>query len=570
MSSFAKRSRLLVVIALFALIAAACGDSTEDTTTTTVAATTTTTTEAATPEETTTTTEAAPEVPTELAGLTVVDDTTFTVELATADPEFPLRLAYAAYFPLPDAFFDDPDAYEEAPIGNGPFMMDGTWNHDQNILLTKWEDYPGSNAAQVGQIEFVIFADMATAYNEALAGNLDVVDTVLPDFLAVYKDDFPGRNAEAGTTSFGYLGIPSYVEAYTKEVRQALNMAVDIDLVVETVFQGARDPAHSVIPPNLAGAREFVCDSWSFDPAAAKELWDAAGFEDDIVIWFNEGSGHELWVEAIVNQWGENLGIDTSKVQFEPMEWSEYLPLLDEQGATGPFRLGWGMDYPSPYNFLQPLFATESTPDVGGSNNTFYSSPDFDQALADGVDAFAASGSLSDGIPFYQQAEDILCEDAQIIPVYFGKSQYVWGEGVDNIVIDAFADLGYTLATADDDHVSTALVEPEHLMPTNSNESEGIAVLRALFAPLVQYDPATMEQFLLSAESVSSDDGGKTWTIVLKPDWTFHNGEPVTASSFANAWNYGAYGPNGQQNNSFYNNIVGYDEMNPAPEEESE
>ncbi len=551
----------LALLLVFALVIAACGD--DDAITTTSEATATTEGVTTTVGETETT--VAPEVTT-LSGLKVIDDLTFEVELTTADPEFPLRLAYAAYFPLPQAFFDDPDAYEEAPIGNGPFMMDGVWNHDQNIMLTAWEDYPGSNTPQVGSIEFVIFADLATAYNEALAGNLDVVDTVVPDFLEVYEADFPDRNAEALTTGIGYLGFPAYLESYTKEVRQALNMAVDIDLVVESVFQGARDPAHSVIPPNLAGARDFVCDSWSYDPVAAKALWDAAGFTDEIHVWFNEGSGHELWVEAIVNQWGANLGIDTSAVVFEPTEWSEYLPTLDAQEATGPFRLGWGMDYPSPYNFLHPLFATEMAPPVG-SNNEFYNNPDFDQALADGVAAFAASGSLADAIPFYQQAEDMLCEDAQVIPVYFSKSQYVWGTGVDNIVVDAFGDLGYTVATADDDHVSTALVEPEHLIPTTSNESEGIAVLRALFAPLIQYDPTTMEQFLLAAESVTSDDGGLTWTIVLKDGWTFHNGEPVTASSFVDAWNYGAYGPNGQQNNSFYAGIVGYDAINPETEE---
>jgi ABC-type oligopeptide transport system substrate-binding subunit len=556
-----RRGTWLALLLVFALLIAACGD--DDVTTTAAPAATTTTVAATTLEPTT----LEPGEVTTLSGLRVIDNLTFEIELITADPEFPLRLAYAAYFPLPQAFFDDPDAFEEAPVGNGPFMMDGVWNHDQNILLSRWEDYPGSNAAQVDELEFVIFADMATAYNEALAGNLDVVDTVLPDFLDVYQADFPDRNAEALTTGIGYLGFPTYVDAYTKEVRQALNMAVDIDLVVETVFQGARDPAHSVIPPNLAGAREFVCDSWSFDPDTAMDLWEAAAFDGDLILWYNEGSGHELWVEAIVNQWGQNLGIDTSAVQFEPTEWSEYLPTLDDQGATGPFRLGWGMDYPSPYNFLDPLFGSEMVPPVG-SNNVFYNNPDFDQALADGVAAFAASGDLADAIPFYQQAEDMLCDDAQIIPVYFSKSQYVWNEGVDNIVVDAFGDLGYTAATADDGSVSTAIVEPEHLQPTNSNESEGIAVLRALFAPLIQYDPNTMEQFMLVADSVTSDDGGLTWTVVLNDGWTFHNGEPVTASSFVDAWNYGAYGANGQQNNSFYANIAGYPEINPETEDE--
>lgn len=41
-------------------------------------------------------------------------------------------------------------------------------------------------------------------------------------------------------------------------------------------------------------------------------------------------------------------------------------------------------------------------------------------------------------------------------------------------------------------------------------------------------------------ESITSDDQ-TVWTIKLKPGWTFHNGEPVTAQSFEDAWNAGAY-----------------------------
>ena len=133
------------------------------------------------------------------------------------------------------------------------------------------------------------------------------------------------------------------------------------------------------------------------------------------------------------------------------------------------------------------------------------------------------------------------------------------------MTVDAFSDINYTSITGGD--VSTYIIEPEHLNPLTSNESEGIAVLRALFAPLVQFDPFTAEPFFLAAESVTSADGGKTWTITLRPGFTFHNGEAVTAQSFVDAWNYGADGANGQQNNSFYRNIAGCDVLNP-PEAE--
>jgi oligopeptide transport system substrate-binding protein len=265
----------------------------------------------------------------------------------------------------------------------------------------------------------------------------------------------------------------------------------------------------------------------------------------------------------VANMWKNTLGIEN--ITFESMEFSEYLPLLDDKGATGPFRLGWGQDYPSPLNFLEPLYASYFEPPVG-SNTAFYESDAFDAALAQGKAAVAESGQLEDGIPFYQQAEDILCGDAPIAPILYRTNTYVYTEGTDNVYYDSYSDLGVTKVTADDGEVTVQLSEPEHLFPPTSNESNGIQALRALFTGLVQYDAETNEPFNANAESITSDDGGLTWTVVLKPGWTFHNGEAVTAQSYVDAWNYGAYGPNAQQNNSFYAGIVGYDEMNPVEE----
>jgi oligopeptide transport system substrate-binding protein len=84
-------------------------------------------------------------------------------------------------------------------------------------------------------------------------------------------------------------------------------------------------------------------------------------------------------------------------------------------------------------------------------------------------------------------------------------------------------------------------------------------VNRALFRGLTQLDAETNSIVNMMAESFTSEDGGLTWTIVLKDGWTFHHGEAVTADSYINAWNYGALGSNAMQNNSFYSKIVGYD-----------
>ena len=133
-------------------------------------------------------------------------------------------------------------------------------------------------------------------------------------------------------------------------------MAIDRDLIVEQIYAGTREPAFSTIPPIFDGARTDVCANWNYLPDEAKALWDAAGPLEEVTVWFNTGGGHEEWVEAVANMWRNTLEIDD--IKFETLEFSEYLPLLDNQGATGPFRLGWGQDYPSMLNFLEPLYAS--------------------------------------------------------------------------------------------------------------------------------------------------------------------------------------------------------------------
>ena len=177
MQSHSSRWRIVLLLAVFALVVAACSsdDSSDDETTTTAAAETTTT-AAATDDETTTTT-AAPSEPVEppseegttLSGLTVVDENTFTVELVNADPEFPVQLAYTAFFPLPSVAYENTLGYNKAPIGNGPFMFPegGEWQQDVAIDLVKYPDYAGERMPTIDGINFVISADLKTPYLEA-------------------------------------------------------------------------------------------------------------------------------------------------------------------------------------------------------------------------------------------------------------------------------------------------------------------------------------------------------------------------------------------------------------------
>ncbi|MFE9772761.1 ABC transporter substrate-binding protein [Streptomyces sp. NPDC005931] len=111
-------------------------------------------------------------------------------------------------------------------------------------------------------------------------------------------------------------------------------------------------------------------------------------------------------------------------------------------------------------------------------------------------------------------------------------------------------------------YVSIDVGEPQKpLIPADTNESNGSYVIQSLFTQLLDFD-AKGEIVYTNAESVTTDDS-KTWTVKLKKDWKFHNGEAVTSKSYVDAWNWYANIKNNQQNSFWFQDIKGYDDVHP-------
>lgn len=364
----------------------------------------------------------------EMSGLKALDERTIQVTLKEPFSQYPLTLGYTAFYPMPKAAFEDLKAYEQRPIGNGPFMMAGPWEHDVKIGVVKFDDYKGPKP-NADSIEFRIYSQIATAFRDLQAGNLDIMDSVPPEELANVKAAFGERFIERPSSSFTYLGFPLYQKAFQKkELRQAISLAIDRQAIVDTIFNGTRQVARSVVSPVVAGSRIDACGFCAYDPVRAKQLFTAAGgFRGTLTLWFNSGAGHEEWMEAVANQLRTNLGI--RRVKFETKEFAEYLGTLDEKKVTGPFRLGWVMDYPSPQNYLQPIYST-----TGSSNNAGYSNAQVDALIAEGNRA----ATIAAGIASYHKAENIILDELPVAPMWFGKIQAVRGDRVSNVAIDAF------------------------------------------------------------------------------------------------------------------------------------
>ena len=108
----------------------------------------------------------------EISGLTCPDDKTFVVTLSAPMADFLAVCCHPGLAPVPQAAIEDPDSFLVAPIGNGPFMMDGKWESGQYINVKRFEDYYGDKPA-LDAINFSIQKDPKTAYSELEAGNMD-------------------------------------------------------------------------------------------------------------------------------------------------------------------------------------------------------------------------------------------------------------------------------------------------------------------------------------------------------------------------------------------------------------
>lgn len=369
-----------------------------------------------------------------MSGLVKVDDLNFTIELEKPFIEFPKVIGYLAFAPLPEAFYGNQEGFAKKPIGNGPFMSDSEFKKDEGIKLKTFAEYKGDKA-KIDGIHMKIYKEPKTAYLEARAGNVDITG-VPTDSLKTFRKEFKGKCLSQASSGFTYVAFPTYDERFKdKRVRQAISMGIDRDGIIKAIFGDNMTPARSVISPLVAGHREKPCKYCDLNVEEAKKKLQEANFDTNkpIELWFNAGANHDLWMGAIKQQLEKNLAIKSTLKG--DLQFNEYLPKLSKKEMTGPFRLGWGMDYPSAQNYLEPLYATGSQPPTG-SNSSFYSNPEFDKLVGEGNSA----ATPEEAIKKYQAAEDVLLEDLPVMPFAFGKTHRVHSDKIGGLELDIFSD----------------------------------------------------------------------------------------------------------------------------------
>lgn len=377
----------------------------------------------------------------ELKGVTCPDDDTLVVKLSQAYADFPYVCMHPALSPVPDCALEDFDTFFFAPVGNGPFKMDGKWEDGQQINLVRFDDYSYGEKAKLDGIHFNIQKDVQTAYTEFQAGNLDVAQvptTQLKDAISQYGESEDGFTATTGKEvltgdelSIYYLMLNVNDEQLKdKDLRHALSLAINRQAICDTVFEGTREPAGGIVPPGIKG---YVENEWAdsrYDVDAAKKILDEKYPADadgkrnlSIALTYNLDGDHKAVMEMVMADWSA-LGIETSS---NTAEWASILSNTYPNADFQVGRLGWIADYPIMDNFLYPLFVT------GGDNNYGqYSNADVDKGLLEA----RAIASDDERVAKYQEVDKLIAEDMPVIPLFYYKHQMVCSQRVKSLYMD--------------------------------------------------------------------------------------------------------------------------------------
>ena len=371
------------------------------------------------------------------------DDYTLVVNLKAPFAEFDAAVADMATAPVPAGCTDTEEDFQKfrvAPIGNGPFQMDGEWADGQYIKIKPFADYWGEKPFIEG-VNFQIFKDDQTAWTEFQAGNLDF--TTIPSgtftlaqqtYGLAEKDGYvanPGKQTFLGEeTSIYYLLINNEDDVMSnKDLRIAVSYAINRKAICDSVLQGTKSPASNMVAPGVPGAEE---NGWDYclpegDKDKAAEYFDKAGYPADadgkrnltLTLSTNSGSANES-IMTMIQADLQSCGVDAT---IDVQEWAAYIDAV--QGGTYQMgRLGWTIQVPTPYLVLQPLFYTGS-----GDNNSKYTNPDFDAA----IDKACSVTDAEERVEAFKEANKIVAGDFPVVPLFYYLHTYVASARVNNL-----------------------------------------------------------------------------------------------------------------------------------------
>jgi ABC-type transport system substrate-binding protein len=345
-------------------------------------------------------------------GIVVRDD--HTIDLVLDDPPaffiMLLTMTKTAIVPVEDA--KDLERFRLGAVGAGPYAVHEVVE-GSHVTLRRNEHYFDSDRPRVGQIRFRLdfsnFRDFANAF---LAGELDIAHRVPLMLVADLRKDerFAPYLTDTVFQHTSYVGFDCSSPPFDqREVRQAMNHAIDRQRINEHVFGGLGVVARTLLPPGLPGYDESI-EGYRFDPDRARALLKQAGYP----------SGFELDYLKHPNDEGFNTGqvqLIREDLERVGIRLSIHDATLDEihfrsatRGHNLLFVRNWFGDFPDPDNFFFVFFHSSSTAIVGQN----YSSQELDET----IETARRIVDYEERAEVYRDLNSRIFHEAPIVPLF--------------------------------------------------------------------------------------------------------------------------------------------------------
>ena len=346
------------------------------------------------------------------------------------------------------------DAFKH-PCGTGPFKF-VEWVKNDHITLEANENYWGGKP-KLDKLIFKVIPDPSARLMALEVGEVQGIEYPNPaDFERIKANKDLVLMSAAGmnigymaiNTGYGYkdanengvrdpdepwVKTPGYLEPLTKKkVRQAINMAIDKQSIVDNIYMGTAIKAKNGIPPFMLGYNDAVED-YPYDPEKAKVLLAEAGYPDgfDVTLYVMPVSRAYMFdppkIGEAIQSYLAAVGI---KVEFYQADWGTYLQEV-EAGKHQMCLLGWTSKNGDPDSMMNVLYGANSASIGVADNFAFYTNNSCQELLS----AALATYDVEKRAAYYKKAQEMIHEDAGWVYLVHSKQNVAFRTNIKGYVI---------------------------------------------------------------------------------------------------------------------------------------
>jgi peptide/nickel transport system substrate-binding protein len=274
----------------------------------------------------------------------VVNEYTVNVVTNIPDPILPNKTVLFGGVMVPPKYIEEKgdDYFAKNPVGTGPFKFE-SWKKDQEVVMEANNDYWGG-APKIDKLTFRTIPNVADMVAAAKTGEVDIATGLKADVATQLKGDSNINVVSSDWIRTFYLVLDTTKEGplAQKEVRQAMNHAINIQQIIDTVLGGYAERVSTLLPSQNFGADPSI-KPYEYDPEKAKDLLAQAGYPDGFSIELDANNLDVDIVQAIAAELGK-VGI---KVKVNLMDAQTLMSNITSKKSAPIYYLGntgWTMD----------------------------------------------------------------------------------------------------------------------------------------------------------------------------------------------------------------------------------